>query len=244
MLNTMDFITGEVILIDKPKGWTSFDVVKKVRYLIKTKKVGHAGTLDPLATGLLILCSGKMTKTIDSIQAQEKEYIVDFRLGATTPSYDAEFAPENICDSSHITRERIEAAMPAYVGAISQLPPQFSAVKVDGKRAYAAARAGQVVEIKPRTITVYDFELLDFRPDNGTDGAWASARVRCSKGTYIRTLVHDLGQALGVGAYILELRRTRIGQYTVDQAYTPEAFAALLQQDPPAQAGSIIRDSD
>lgn len=224
----MDFVAGEVILIDKPKGWTSFDVVKKVRYLVKTKKIGHAGTLDPLATGLLILCTGKLTKTIDSIQAQEKEYVVEFRLGATTPSYDAEFPPENICDARHITREMVEAAMPAFTGAISQLPPQFSAVKVDGKRAYESARAGKTVEIKPRTITIYDFELLDFRADQGTEGAWASARIRCSKGTYIRTLVHDLGQVLGVGAYILELRRTRIGQYTVDQAYTPEAFANLL----------------
>lgn len=229
----MDFVAGEVILIDKPKGWTSFDVVKKVRWLIKTKKVGHAGTLDPLATGLLILCSGKMTKTIDSIQAQEKEYFVDFRLGATTPSFDAEFAPEQICDSSHITQAMVAAAMPAFTGAISQLPPQFSAVKVDGKRAYESARAGKSVEIKPRTITIYEFELLDFRADNGIDGAWGRARVRCSKGTYIRTLVHDLGQVLGVGGYILELRRTKIGEFSVDQARTPEAFAAMLQENQP-----------
>ena len=221
----MDFIAGEVILIDKPKGWTSFDIVKKIRYLIKTKKVGHAGTLDPLATGLLILCSGKMTKTIDNIQAQEKEYEVTFRLGATTPSYDAEFPPENIMDCGHITESMVLAAMQPYIGAISQLPPQFSAVKVDGKRAYESARAGKTVEIKPRTIHVYDYELLEFRaPD------WVHARVRCSKGTYIRTLVHDLGQDLGVGAYILELRRTRIGDYQVADALTPEAFAQMLQE--------------
>lgn len=222
----MDFLAGEVLLLDKPKGWTSFDVVKKVRWLIKTKKVGHAGTLDPLATGLLILCTGKMTKTIDSIQAQEKEYLVEFRLGATTPSYDAEFPPENLKDCSHITREMIMAEIEAFKGAISQLPPQFSAVKVDGKRAYESARAGQTVEIKPRTITVYDYELLEFRaPD------WASARIRCSKGTYIRTLVHDLGQRLGVGAYILELRRTRIGDYRVEDAYTIAGVEAMMRKD-------------
>lgn len=225
----MDFIAGEVILIDKPKGWTSFDVVKKIRYLIKTKKVGHAGTLDPLATGLLILCSGKMTKTIDAIQAQEKEYLVEFRLGATTPSYDAEFPAENIVDASHITRQMVAEALPQYIGAISQLPPQFSAVKVDGKRAYESARAGKTVEIKPRTITIYDYELLDFKPQTPESDAWASARIRCSKGTYIRTLVHDLGQTLGVGAYILELRRTRIGAHDVANARTPEAFAQMLE---------------
>ncbi len=226
----MDFVAGEVILIDKPKGWTSFDVVKKVRWLIKTKKVGHAGTLDPLATGLLILCSGKMTKTIDSIQAQEKEYLVEFRLGATTPSYDAEFDAENICDAAHITRDMIESAIIGFKGEISQLPPQFSAVKVDGQRAYAAARAGKTVDIKPRTITVYDYELLDFHPQTVDSPARASARIRCSKGTYIRTLVHDLGQVLGVGAYILELRRTRIGDYRVEDAFTIEGLQAMLAQ--------------
>jgi tRNA pseudouridine55 synthase len=230
----MDFVAGEVILIDKPKGWTSFDVVKKIRYLIKTKKVGHAGTLDPLATGLLILCSGKMTKTIDSIQAQEKEYWVEFRLGATTPSYDAEFPAENIIDASHITREMVEAAILHFVGEISQLPPQFSAVKVDGKRAYESARAGKTVEIKPRTITVYDYTLLDFDPQVGETPLRASARIRCSKGTYIRTLVHDLGQALGVGGYLTDLRRTRIGQYVVDEALTPDAFAQMLLATPNA----------
>lgn len=208
-----------VLLIDKPKGWTSFDVVKKVRGTLKIKKVGHAGTLDPLATGLLIVCTGKMTKTIDSIQAQTKEYIVDFRLGATTPSYDAEFPAENIVDARHITAEAVAAAILPFIGEISQLPPQFSAVKVDGKRAYAAARAGQTVEVKPRFITVHAYELLDFRPAaDAESGVWGRARITCSKGTYIRTLVHDLGQALGVGGYILELRRTRIGDYHVDNA--------------------------
>jgi tRNA pseudouridine55 synthase len=225
----------QVILIDKPKGWSSFDVVKKARGILKIKKIGHAGTLDPLATGLLILCTGKMTKTIDSIQAQEKEYFVTFRLGATTPSYDAEFPPENIKDASGITREMVEEAIEQFKGEISQLPPQFSAVKVDGKRAYAAARAGQTVEIKPRTITVYEYELLEFHGAEEEGGqvdgqsvnyAWGTARIRCSKGTYIRTLAHDLGQVLGVGGYILELRRTRIGEYRVEDALTMEQLAA------------------
>jgi tRNA pseudouridine55 synthase len=223
----------QILLIDKPKTWSSFDVVKKARGILKIKKIGHAGTLDPLATGLLILCTGKMTKTIDSIQAQEKEYEVEFRLGATTPSYDAEFPPENFKDSTHVTHNMVEAAIQAFKGEISQLPPQFSAVKVDGQRAYAAARAGKTVEIKPRTITVYDYDLLEFRPageagpasptnTGNAQMAWGRARIRCSKGTYIRTLIHDLGQVLGVGGYILELRRTRIGAYRVEDAWTME----------------------
>lgn len=204
-----------VLLIDKPKGWTSFDVVKKVRGITKVKKVGHAGTLDPLATGLLVLCTGKLTKTIAHIQSQEKEYEVEFRLGATTASYDAEFPPENVQDCRHLTREMLETAIQGFTGALRQVPPQFSAVKVGGKRAYAAARAGKSLEIQPRTVMVHAFDLLEFRaPD------CAHARIRCGKGTYIRSLVHDLGQALGVGAYILELRRTRIGDYRVEDAET------------------------
>lgn len=219
----MNFAEGEVILIDKPKTWTSFDVVKKVRWLIKVKKVGHAGTLDPLATGLLILCSGKKTKTIDSIQAQEKEYVVEFRLGATTASYDAELEPENICDCSHLSQADIENAIEHFKGEISQIPPQYSAVKVDGKRAYEAAREGKTLDIKSRQVNIYDFELLEFQaPD------WGKARIRCSKGTYIRTLVHDLGQKLGVGGYILELRRTRIGDFLVEDAWTPADFQTAL----------------
>lgn len=219
----MDFAAGEVILIDKPKTWTSFDVVKKIRWLIQVKKVGHAGTLDPLATGLLILCSGKKTKTIDQIQAQEKEYVVEFKLGATTASYDAEQPEENLKDCSEVTEAAIEKAIESYVGEISQVPPQYSAVKVKGKRAYEAAREGKTVEIKPRKVTIYDYTLMEFRAPN-----WAKARIRCSKGTYIRTLVHDLGQDLGVGAYITELRRTKIGDYLVEDALTPEAFQTAL----------------
>ncbi|MFM2374954.1 MAG: hypothetical protein RLZZ165_50 [Bacteroidota bacterium] len=219
----MDFQAGEVLLIDKPKGWSSFDVVRKVRSLIKSKKVGHAGTLDPLATGLLVLCTGRLTKTIDKIQAQEKEYLVEFRLGATTPSYDAEFPPENPQDCSHLTIEMVDQAIERFKGAISQSPPQFSAVKVGGKRAYESARSGNIVDIKPRTITVFSYDLLEFRaPD------WARARIRCSKGTYIRSLVHDLGQVLGVGAYILELRRMRIGEYRVEDALSIEGLRETM----------------
>jgi tRNA pseudouridine55 synthase len=228
----MDFQAGEVLLIDKPKGWSSFDVVRKVRSLIKTKKVGHAGTLDPLATGLLILCTGGMTKAIDKIQALEKEYLVEFRLGATTPSYDAEFPPENPQDCSHLTMEMIHQAIQKFKGAISQSPPQFSAVKVAGKRAYESARSGKLVDIKPRTITVYSYDLLEFRaPD------WVRAQIRCSKGTYIRSLVHDLGQILGVGAYILELRRTRIGEHCVEDAFSIEGFRETMAAAPSTESG-------
>lgn len=222
-LADMDFAAGEVLLFDKPKGWTSFDVVKKVRGLVRVKKVGHAGTLDPLATGLLILCTGRKTKTITGIQGQEKEYLVEFRLGATTKSYDSEFEPENITDCSHLTQEAVEAAMPAFRGEIWQKPPIFSAVKIKGKRAFKSARAGKHVEVRPRLVDVYEFELLEFKaPD------WARARIRCSKGTYIRTIVHDLGQALGVGAYILELQRTRIGDHLLENAWEIDEFATQI----------------
>ena len=223
-VSDMDFASGETLLFNKPKSWTSFDVVKKVRNLVRVKKVGHAGTLDPLATGLLILCTGKKTKTINDIQGQEKEYEVEFRLGATTPSYDAEFPPENITDCSHLNEAAVEAALVDFRGSVTQLPPQFSAVKVGGKRAYKAARAGQQIELKPRTIEVYAFELLEFRaPD------WGRALIRCSKGTYIRSLVHDLGQALGVGGYILELKRTRIGTHLLENAWEINEFAEQLK---------------
>lgn len=220
----LDLDAGEVLCFNKPKEWTSFDLVKKVRGLTRTKKVGHAGTLDPLATGLLILCTGKMTKTISGIQEQEKEYYVEFRLGAVTPSYDAEFPPEDLKDTSHLSREAIEAALDPFRGEIQQMPPVFSAVKIEGKRAYKAARAGKDIKLNPRFVTVYEFRLEEFRaPD------WASATIRCSKGTYIRSLVHDLGQALGVGAYILELKRTRIGAHQLANAWEIEEFAAQVK---------------
>lgn len=225
-IEDFDFQTGEVLLFNKPKTWTSFAVVKKVRWLVKVKKVGHAGTLDPLASGLLILCTGRKTKTIDSIQGQEKEYEVTFRLGATTPSDDAEFEPENITDTSHITQEMVEASIDKFRGEIQQIPPQFSAVKIAGKRAYKSAREGKEVKLRPRIVTIHEFTLLDFASPESV-----SARIRCSKGTYIRSLVRDIGKDLNVGAYMTDLVRTRIGEYTLDNAWEIDEFADLLMKD-------------
>ena len=221
--NPFDFVAGEVLLVNKPKGWSSFDVVKKIRNLVKIKKVGHAGTLDPLASGLLILCTGKATKTIESIQGGTKEYEVTFRLGATTPSYDAEHPPENFIDASHITSEMVVEQMKTFVGDIIQVPPVFSAVKIDGKRAYKAARKGQEIALRKRMVTVEEFELETFESPE-----CVTARITCGKGTYIRSLVHDLGQNLGVGGYILDLKRTRIGEHTLDDAWEIEAFRELI----------------
>lgn len=223
-VSEMDFATGEVLLVDKPKGWTSFDVVGKIRNTIKVKKVGHAGTLDPLATGLLVVCTGKSTKTIQGIQDADKEYITEFRLGATTASFDAEQPAENEKDCSHLREEDIRNAMPAFVGNIEQMPPVFSAIKVNGKRAYEAARAGKEIELKPRPVQIYAFELISFTPPDR-----AVARIHCGKGTYIRSLIHDLGQALGVGAYILELRRTRIGSHLVENAWEIDQFCQAVK---------------
>ncbi|MCI4671293.1 MAG: tRNA pseudouridine(55) synthase TruB [Bacteroidia bacterium] len=217
----MDFQAGQVLLFDKPKEWTSFDIVRKVRNTIKIKKVGHAGTLDPLATGLLILCTGKYTKRINEIQGQEKEYLVDFKIGAVTPCYDAELPEEDHKDASHITEELIEEKMKLFTGDVVQIPPIYSAVKIKGQPAYKAARQGKRLELKPRTIQIYEFS---FKGGTGEKDIYR-ALVRCSKGTYIRTLVHDLGQELGVGAYIRELRRTRIGNYKVEDALDVLDFA-------------------
>ncbi|MEM6631294.1 MAG: tRNA pseudouridine(55) synthase TruB [Bacteroidota bacterium] len=215
----MDFQGGETLLFNKPKGWTSFDVVKKIRNTIKIKKVGHAGTLDPLATGLLILCTGKHTKRISQIQEQEKVYRVLFRLGATTPSYDAEFPPENLKDTSHIRQSDVVEILPQFRGNIKQIPPLYSAVKVKGQRAYKAARAGKSLELKPRIVSVYEFALEAWESPESVQ-----ALVRCSKGTYIRSLIHDVGQTLGVGAYILELERIQIGEFLLADAWKIEDF--------------------
>ncbi|MEO1381820.1 MAG: tRNA pseudouridine(55) synthase TruB [Bacteroidota bacterium] len=222
----MDFLAGQTLLIDKPKEWSSFDVIRKIRYTIRIKKVGHAGTLDPLATGLLIVCTGKHTKQINDIQDQEKEYEVAFKIGFTTASYDMEHPEINPVDAQHITQEQIKDAMTTFLGEIEQTPPIYSAVKVDGKRAYKAARKGQDVKLKSRRIHIYAFEYLK---QDTEDPMIHHARIRCSKGTYIRTLVHDLGQLLGVGAYIRELRRTRIGTYRIEDAWQIDDFAAKYQ---------------
>lgn len=213
-----EFNQGAVILIDKPLNWTSFDVVKKLKYALRVKKIGHAGTLDPLATGLLILCSGKKTKEIEGYQAQEKEYTGTFTLGSTTPSYDLETSPENHQDISAITLEACNKATEAFTGEIEQTPPIFSAIKKGGKRAYEMARKGEKVELKARKITIHTFDIISF--ENGT----VHFRVKCSKGTYIRSLAHDFGQMLGVGAHLSSLRRTKIGDFSVEDAYTLESF--------------------
>ena len=215
---------GAVLLLDKPLTWTSFDVVRKVKNTLRPRKIGHAGTLDPLATGLLILCTGKKTKEIDQIQAQEKEYEGTFRLGQTTPSFDLETPVDAEQPYAHLTEAEIRAAAAAFLGKIEQTPPVFSAVKVGGKRAYELARQGQEAEIKAKTVEIKFFELtrialpeIDFR-------------VVCSKGTYIRSLARDLGAALGCGAHLTRLVRTRIGEYRLADAWT---IAALEAQRPP-----------
>lgn len=207
---------GSVILVDKPLEWTSFDVVNKLRYALKIKKIGHAGTLDPLATGLLILCTGKMTKQIDTYQAQEKEYTGKMIVGKTTPSFDLETEVDSETDISHLKDEMAYNLTCQFTGIISQTPPAFSAIKVKGKRAYESARKGEEVKLKSREVEISLFEIT------GINFPEISFKVVCSKGTYIRSLVRDFGEALGVGAYLSELRRTRIGEYTVEEAKTIE----------------------
>lgn len=228
-----DLTTGRILLIDKPIRWTSFDAVNRVkrtilqellqgvadpaqRKILKKKlKVGHAGTLDPLATGLLILCTGPMTKRIESIQAQEKEYTGTITLGAVTPTYDLESAPEQLRSLEGITPEHILEAAKGFVGKIHQTPPAHSAVLIDGKRAYELARKGLEVAVKPREIEIKSFEI------NTIELPKVEFKVVCSKGTYIRSLAHDLGQKLGCGGYLSSLRRTRIGNYLVEDAEQP-----------------------
>ena len=220
-----DFQAGEVILIDKPYEWTSFDVVNKLRYGLKVKKIGHAGTLDPLATGLLILCSGKKTKEIDQYQAQEKEYTGTLILGQTRPSIDRETEIDSESDISHLSSEEIENAVVPFQGLIQQIPPQHSAIKVNGKRVYKHARAGEEIKLEPREVNVPLFELTRIELPE------VDFRIICSKGTYIRSLVRDLGQALGVGAYLNELRRTRIGNFTVENAENPLEFLERINKN-------------
>lgn len=203
---------GQVILVDKPLHWTSFDVVKKLKYVLKVKKIGHAGTLDPLATGLLILCTGKMTKSIEQYQAQIKEYTGEFTLGSVTDSYDLETEPQFKTDASHITLSDCEKAATEFLGEITQTPPIFSAVKKDGKRAYERARAGEKFELKTRQVNIEAFDIIEFNPPK------VSFRIVCSKGTYIRSMANDFGEKLGVGAYLSSLRRTKIGDFSVDNA--------------------------
>jgi tRNA pseudouridine55 synthase len=202
-----------VILVNKPLHWTSFDVVRKIRSKLKLDKVGHAGTLDPLASGLLILCSGKLTKNIDQYQAEEKEYTGSFRLGQTTPSHDLETEPTNDVPVDHLTRETLEAAAKMLTGTIQQVPPLHSAIKVEGRRAYQLARKGHEAELKSRAVTISVFEITEIKLPE------VFFRVVCSKGTYIRALARDFGMALGTGAYLSSLCRTRIGKFLLRDAH-------------------------
>lgn len=223
-----DFIKGQVLLIDKPINWTSFQVVNKLRwairqaYNIKKIKVGHAGTLDPLATGLLVICTGKMTKHINSFQGQEKTYTGTLILGSTTPSYDLETKINKTYPTEHITALKIEETTKNFIGHIEQIPPIFSAVKKDGKRSYELARAGESVILKARTVEISTFEITAIR------GLEVDFKVVCSKGTYIRSLAHDFGRALGSGAHLSALRRTAIGDFHVTDSILPLDFIEML----------------
>jgi tRNA pseudouridine55 synthase len=221
-----DFATGELLLVDKPVGWTSFDVVGKLRNSFKPLKlkVGHAGTLDPLATGLLIICTGKMTKQIDTFQAEEKEYTGIMILGATTPSYDMETEPDTQFDISHITEEQIKANCAQFTGDIQQYPPAHSAIKIDGERLYEKARRGEEVELRLRNVTITEFEITRIELPE------IDFRVVCSKGTYIRSLVHDFGKALNNGAYLSKLRRTRSGNYKVSDAWEVMELVDIIRE--------------
>lgn len=206
---------GQVVLVNKPVGWTSFQAVKKVKWLLRAKKAGHAGTLDPLASGLLIICTEKQTKTIQSIQDAEKEYTGTIILGATTPSFDLETEVNATYPTSHIDANLVETVLKNFRGEIQQAPPLYSAIKVDGQRAYNMARGGVEHEMKKRPVLIKEFEVLSLQLPE------LKFRVVCSKGTYIRSLAHDLGLALGSGGYLTELVRTRIGEYRLENAKTP-----------------------
>lgn len=224
------FSEGEILLFDKPYGWTSFDLVSKVRntisktFKIKKLKVGHAGTLDPLATGLLILCTGKATKKIDALQAEEKEYLATLKLGATTPSYDLESEENGTFPTEHLTLELIEKAIEKFTGTIEQVPPAFSAVKINGKRAYEHARKGNDPELKSKTVVITNIDVISFEVPK------LILRITCSKGTYIRALARDLGGELQSGAYLTDLRRTRSGDYLVDNAWDMDDFIKQLNE--------------
>jgi len=224
-----DFKAGTVLLVNKPLTWTSFDVVNKIRYALKSKlnvkkiKVGHAGTLDPLATGLLIVCTGKFTKKIDSIQVQTKKYTGTFLLGKTTPSFDAEQEPDATYPTEHINDEFLEKARQQFLGDLKQLPPQYSAIKVDGVPLYRSARRGEKVEVKPRPVHISQFDLTEIRMPE------VDFFVECSKGTYIRSLAHDFGKAVESGAYLTKLCRTAIGDYKLEDAWELEDLIEYIR---------------
>lgn len=223
-----DFLNGQLLLIDKPLGWSSFQAVNKLKWVIRKKfalkkfKIGHAGTLDPLATGLLLICTGKFTKTITELQGQIKEYTGTITLGASTPSYDLETNIDENFDTSHITEQLIRETTAQFIGDIEQIPPIFSALKKDGKRLYEYAREGKVVEIKKRNVTIAAFEITRIELPE------VNFRIVCSKGTYIRSIANDFGKALQSGGHLTSLRRTKIGDYNVNKALDPLVFAEKL----------------
>ena len=259
----MNFLSGEILYIDKPLGWTSFDVVKRVRGAItrrlhvKKIKVGHAGTLDPLATGVVIVTTGRATRQIEQLQAGVKEYVATVAFGATTPSFDMETEIDATYPADHVTADSVRAVLPQFVGRIEQVPPAFSAVKIGGMRAYDMVRNGEDPKLKAKVLVIDQIELLDFRPagqaDIGGDGEGhdlpsrkvtrrvspvhdtlpvAVIRIVCSKGTYIRALARDLGQALDTGAHLVGLRRTRVGNVTLDDCLTMDETARLIREAP------------
>lgn len=261
----MNPLAGEILIFNKPYRWTSFNVVAKVRgelshrLGVKKLKVGHAGTLDPLATGVLIVCTGKSTKLIDELQAHTKEYVATIKLGATTPSFDMETAEDATYPTAHITRELVEEKLKAFMGRIEQIPPTFSAVKVDGKRAFKYARQGEEVELKPKILVIDELEILHFgevENEASTENADSRERIKyqsenlqgthlsltirvvCSKGTYIRALARDIGHALGSGGYLTSLIRTRIGKYTLQDCMDINEFPQWLDQQTFEQDGN------
>lgn len=227
----MDFITGEVLYIDKPLEWTSFDVVKRIRGVLlhrlhkKKMKVGHAGTLDPLATGVMIVVTGRATKRIEELQAGVKEYVATIQLGATTPSFDLETEIDAVHPTEHITLDLIEEILPRFRGRIEQVPPSFSACKVDGKRAYNMARKGHDVQLKPKVLVIDAIDIVEFDPEKKA----LTLRIVCSKGTYIRALARDIGEALGSGGHLTALRRTRVGEARIEDCLSVEQAVELIR---------------
>ncbi|MBO4978596.1 MAG: tRNA pseudouridine(55) synthase TruB [Muribaculaceae bacterium] len=225
----MNFIDGEILCVDKPVGWTSFDAVKRIRGSLVRRlgvrkiKVGHAGTLDPLASGVMLICTGRATRRIEELQAGVKVYEADLALGATTPSFDLETEIDATYPTDHITRAAVETALAGFVGTIEQIPPAYSACKIEGTRAYEFARKGEEVALRPKTLVIDSIELLEY------SSTAIRIRVACSKGTYIRALARDIGQALGSGAHLTALRRTRVGDYDITDALTIAQAAELIK---------------
>ncbi|MBA4409836.1 MAG: tRNA pseudouridine(55) synthase TruB [Odoribacter sp.] len=230
-MDEYDFQKGEILLFDKELDWTSFDLVRKLRNFLTRKtgvkklKVGHAGTLDPKATGLMIICTGKETKNIDLLQAKEKEYVATIKLGATTPSFDRETAENEWFPTDHLTLELVNEKLAEFIGETDQVPPAFSAVKIEGKRAYEHARKGNDIVLQPKRITISELEILEFSPTE------IKLRLVCSKGTYVRSLARDLGLALNCGAYLVGLCRTRIGEMRLEDAWDLTVFMEKLQKN-------------